>query len=136
MTTEKLTKTPERRVRRTALDGSNRLRVKNKDPNYEYRIVNITDQGRVDDFLERGWVFETSEEVSVGGSRVDNNSKLGKVHEISVGAGQKAVLMKQRKDWFDEDQEAKQGYVKRTEDAMRQANPNDGTYGKIDVTRK
>ncbi len=131
--TEKLTKSPERRVRRNPLDGRNRLKVKGKDPNYEYRIVNVTED-RVDDMLERGWEFESSESVSVGGSRIDNISRLGKVHEISVGQGTKAVLMKIRKDWYTEDQAAKQEYVNQTEKAMR-PDPNEGGYGKVELKR-
>ena len=120
-------------VRRNPLDGRNRLKVKGKDPNYEYRIVNITED-RVDDMLERGWEFETSENVSIGGSRVDNNSRLGKVHEISVGLGTKAVLMKIKRDWYNEDQSVKQEYVEQTEKAMR-PDPNEGGYGKVELKR-
>jgi hypothetical protein len=135
MATEKLVKAPERRVRRAPVEGRNRLSVKGKDPNYEYRIVNDTED-RIDDFLDRGWEIDDSEETRVGDSRlIDNPSGTGKIRQLSVGGGTKAVLMRIRKDWYDEDQEAKQEYVKRTEQAMR-ANPNDGTYGKIDVTRK
>jgi hypothetical protein len=134
MTTEKLVKTPERRVRRNPVEGRNRLTVKGKDPEFEYRIVNDTED-RVNDLQDLGYVFETSEDIRVGDSRIDDTSKLGKVRQISVGGGIKAVLMKIKKAWYDEDQEAKQEYVNRTEQAMR-PNPNEGTYGKVDVTRK
>jgi hypothetical protein len=134
MTTEKLVKAPERRVKRNPVEGRNRLAVKGKDPNYEYRIVNDIDD-RVNEYLDLGWEFETGEEVRVGDSRIDDIGKFGKVRQLSVGGGTKAVLMRIRKDWYDEDQLAKQEHVDKTEAAMR-PNPNDGTYGKVDVTRK
>ncbi len=134
MTKENLIKTPAKRVRRGPVEGKNKLRVKGKDPNFEYRIVNDIDD-RVNDFLERGWILDTQEDIRVGDSRIDDNSRLGKVRQISVGGGVKAVLMKIEKEFYDEDQEAKQKHVDRSEQAMR-PNPNDGTYGKIDITRK
>jgi hypothetical protein len=134
MATEKLVKAPERRVKRNPVEGRNRLTVKGKDPNYVYRIVNDTED-RINDLLELGWEFDLSEDVRVGDSRLDDNSRLGKVRQLSVGGGMKAVLMRIRKDWYDEDQEAKQEYVRRTEEAMR-PNANDGGYGAVDIARK
>jgi hypothetical protein len=133
--TEKLGKAPTTRVRRSPVEGRNRLAVKGKDPNFVYRIANDTDD-RVNDLLDRGYVFETSQEVSVGDSRlVDSPKGEGKVRTLSVGGGIKALVMKIKKEWFDEDQDAKQEYVKKTEAAMR-PNPNEGTYGKVDLSRK
>jgi len=134
MATEKLVRTPERRVKRNPVEGRNRLAVKGKDPNYEYRIVNNTDD-RVNDMLDQDWEIDLTEDIRVGDGRIDDIGKLGKARLLSVGGGIKAVVMRKRKEWFDEDQVAKQDYVNRTEAAMR-PNPNDGTYGKIDVTRK
>lgn len=133
MATEKLVKAPTARVRRNPVEGRNKLKVKGKKPEYEYRIVNDQDD-RINDFLERGWELDVDEEIRVGDSRLDESSKLGKVRLISVGGGNKAVLMRIRKDWYDEDQQSKQEYVKKSEQAMR-PNPNDGTYGKVDITR-
>lgn len=134
MSTEKLVKAPVARVRRSPVEGRNKLNVKGKDPNYVYRIVNDVDD-RVNDFIAMGYEIDLSEDVRVGDSRVDQDSRFGKVRTLSVGGGGKAVLMRQRRDWYEEDQVQKQAYVKRSEEAMR-ANPNEGTYGKIDVTRK
>ena len=134
MATEKLVKTPERRVKRNPVEGRNRLAVKGKDPNYDYRIVNDTDD-RVNDMLDQDWEIDLSEDIRVGDGRIDDIGRLGKARILSVGGGTKAIIMRKRKDWYEEDQAAKQEYVNRTEAAMR-PNPNDGTYGKIDVTRK
>lgn len=131
---EKLTKTPQKRVRRNPVEGRNRLTVKGKDPNYEYRIVNDVDD-RVNDLLDQDYEFELSEDIRVGDSRIDDTSKLGKVRTLSVGGGVKAIVMRKRREWFEEDQQAKQDYVDQTERAMR-PDPNAGTYGKVDLTRK
>jgi hypothetical protein len=134
MATEKLVKAPERRVKRGPVEGKNKLTVRNQDPNYVYRIVNDTED-RISDFLERGWEFAIEESARVGDTRVDETSKLGTARAISVGGGMKAYLLKIKKEWYDEDQAAKQAYVKKTEEAMR-PNSNEGTYGKIDVGTK
>lgn len=132
--TKELVKTPAQRVRRSPLEGRSKLRVKGKKPEYDYRIVNDVDD-RVHDLTERGWEIDTDEDIRVGDSRLDETSKLGRVRTMSVGGGIKAVLMKIRKDWKAEDDIEKQKYVDMTEQAMR-PNPTEGTYGKIDVTRK
>jgi hypothetical protein len=134
MAKENLVKAPATRVRRSPVEGRNKLRVKGEKPGYVYRIVNDIDD-RIHDFLERGWELDTDEDIRIGDSRVDQDSRLGQVRLVSVGGGQKAVLMRIRKDWYEEDQAAKQEYVKKTEEAMR-PNPNEGTYGKIDISRK
>ncbi len=130
---ENLVKTPVQRVRRSPVEGRNRLKVRGTDPNYVYRVVNDLDD-RVHELLDRGYEFDTSEDIRVGDSFIDENSRLGKVRMISVGGGIKAVLMRIRKDWYEEDQLSKQEVVNKTEAAMR---PNsDGQYGKIEVSRK
>lgn len=134
MTTEKLVKAPERRVRRSPVQGRNILNVKGKDPNYVYRIVNDVDD-RVHDMLERGYEIDASEDIRVGDSRVEQTTKLGTVREIPVGQGTRAILMKIKKEYYDEDQVAKQDQVKQSEAAMRKSNPNEGTYGGIDIKR-
>jgi hypothetical protein len=131
---ETLVKAPEVRVRRNPVEGRNRLKIRGTDPDFEYRVVNDLDD-RINEFLDAGWVFETSEDIRVGDSRIDDHSKLGKVRVINVGGGIKAYLMKIRKDWYDEDQKAKQDHVDRTEAAMRPDQLN-GQYGKVELTRK
>lgn len=133
MTKENLVKTPTTRVRRSPVEGRNKLKILGLDPNYVYRVVNDLDD-RVNSLLDRGYEFELDPNVRAGDSYIDENSRLGKVRLISVGGGIKAVLMRIRKDWYDEDQEAKYDYVNKTEQAMRPT--ADGQYGKIELTRK
>lgn len=133
MTKENLTKAPERRVKRNPLGRKNVLTVVGQDPNYHYRVVNDTGD-RINELMEIGWQIDTSEDIRVGDSRLEQHSKLGTVRRVSVGDGVYAVVMKIRRDWYNEDQAAKQEYVKSTETAMRP--DSDGGYGKVEVTRK
>jgi hypothetical protein len=134
MSKENLVKAPKERVKRTGLGTRNRLVVKNRDPNYEYRFVNDTED-RINEFVERGWVPEVAENVIVGGERLEEAKGLGSVKSIAVGGGKRAVLLKIPKEFYLEDQASKEDYNRKTEEAMR-SNPNDGTYGKVDLSRR
>lgn len=129
MTRELTPKSPSGRVKRTPLGQRNRLTVKDKDPNYFYRIVNTTDgQGtdRVNEFLEAGYEVVDNK---VGDKRVDTSAGLGKNPEFSVGQGVKAVVMRIPREYYEEDQAAKLAHVKAQEDTMRQDAKAD--YGTI-----
>lgn len=129
MTRELVSKSPSGRVKRTPVGQRNRLTVKDKDPNYHYRIVNTTDgQGfdRLADFKAAGYEVVDN---SVGDKRVDTNSGVGKNPEFSVGNGVKAVVMRIPKEYYDEDQEAKMGHIKAQEETMHQDAKAD--YGSI-----
>ena len=133
MTKELTTKSPSGRVKRTPLAVRNRLSVKDKDPNYVYRIVNTEDAhggDRVTAFLEHG--YELVEKTPVGDKRVDISAGLGSSPEFSVGQGKKAVVMRIRKDWHEEDQLAKMQQVKATEETMHKDAKAD--YGKIETS--
>ena len=134
MTKENLVKAPAERKRRNPLEGKNKLRVKGKDPAYEYRVVNVVDD-RINDLIDQDWEIDTDEGIRVGDIRVEDTSRLGTVRQLSVGGGMKAVVMRKKKEWYDEDQQIKQDAVKKQEEAMRAPNP-DGQYGKVDITRK
>jgi hypothetical protein len=133
MSTEKLVKAPEQRTKRNPVEGRNKLAVKGKDPNFDYRVVNDTED-RINELLDRGWVIETDESIRIGDRRVDETTAVGKVRQIPVGQGTRAVLMKIRKDWKAEDEAEKQKYVDKTEAAMRPS--SDGQFGTISLTRK
>jgi len=118
------------RPRRTALDKKNRLTVKHREPGYDYRVVNIRDD-RVEDFIERGWEVCAKESVgAIGDRRVDNPSSLGSAAEISVGQGQKAVLMRIKSEWLAEDRAVRQAEI----DALEQTMGKDKSdYGRLTV---
>lgn len=128
MTRELITKSPSGRVKRTPIAGRNRLSLKERDPNYHYRIVNDVDD-RIDQFLERGW--EVVKDAKVGDKRVDNPTGVGSVNTISVGQGIKAVTMRLRKEDYDADQNAKQAEVDASEETMRRDARRAADYGTL-----
>ena len=125
--------TNKRKSYRESINGTrNILTVKNKDPNYSYRIVN-DDLGRVDRLKERGYEVVT-EDTPIGDKRVATPSKEGSPVQINVGQGKKAYLMRIKKEWYDEDQEAKQNDIAQVEQTI-QGNP-DGDYGNVKIETK
>jgi hypothetical protein len=131
-TKESIAKAPERRVRRTPIGRRNVLTVEGRDPDYVYRVVNDTGN-RVAQLQEQGYVIEDASAVTIGDKRVGNATPLGTSATVQVGQGVTGVVMKQRKDWYEEDQAAKQAAVQATEEATKQ--PKDGDYGEIKITR-
>lgn len=116
------------RPRRTPVAKRNRLEIKNKEPGYVYRIVNDVDD-RVMLLQEQGYEIVPDAKVGAGGNRrVDSASALGSSSSISVGQGTKAVVMRQREEFYREDQETKQSIVDDTEQTMK--NPT-ADYGSI-----
>lgn len=130
---ESISKAPSGRTRRSPLIRRNILTVRGKEDGYEYRIVNDTED-RVAQFIERDYEVVTNNEIEVGDKRVSKASSEGTVKQMSVGNGRKGIVMRIRKDWYDEDQKAKQEHVAETErSATKEASK--GTYGKLEVSR-
>lgn len=128
---ESIAKAPSGRVRRVPVSGRNVLTVQGKDPNYVYRIVN-DEEDRITRFLDGGYELVPDKAVEVGDKRVGQTSSEGTVKQLSVGGGKKAVVMRIRKDWYEEDQKAKQGFVDQQEAATKQK-ALDGTYGTLTI---
>lgn len=129
-----LAKAPVSRARRSPLVNRGKLSVRSKDADYEYRFVN--DEGdNVADRMDQGYIPVSKSETVVGAKRVDATSPEGSIHQISVGQGRKAILMKIHKDDYAEDQKTKQDAVDHTEAATK-AEALVGTYGDIRISRK
>lgn len=126
----------KRETKRTPIHGRrNKLTIKGQDPNFQYRVVNVTDEkgietGRLQDFLDAGYEVVT-DDVKVGDKRVAVAKQVGTPVEINVGQGVKAVLMRIKREWYDEDQKAKADSIAQTEQSMKK----DGDYGKVDIVR-
>ena len=130
---EAIAKAPSGRVQRVPVGTRNVLTVAGKEPGYEYRIIN--DSGdRVQEFLDAGYELVKENSVKVGDKRVNKSSAEGTVSQISVGQGQKAYVVRIKKEWYDEDQAAKQQKVNELE-ASTKAKALDGTYGKLEISR-
>lgn len=130
---EAISKAPVGRVTRTPVGQRNILTVKGKDPNYEYRIVNDVED-RIAQFQEAGYELVPDEAVDVGDKRVSQGTSVGSKKVFSVGQGTKAYVMRIKKEWYEEDQRAKQRRVDAQESSIREK-ALDGTYGKLDITR-
>ncbi len=126
----------KRKARRTSINGvRNILTVSGKDPEFEYRIVN--DLGdRVAQFEAQGWEVVQDQSISVGDRRIANPTKEGAPVKTSVGGGVQGYVMRIPKDFYKEDQEAKQAYVNETEAAMKKDAIKGADYGKIEVGRQ
>lgn len=122
------------RTRRAPIAGArNVLRVEGKDPAYEYRIVNDTGD-RIAQFEGQGYEIVSDRTVKVGDRRVANPTAEGSPVQISVGGGNKAYLMRIKKEWYEEDQQAKQAHVNESEAAMKQDAAKSADYGKLQIS--
>ena len=110
------------------------LTVEGKDPSYVYRWVNDV-EGRIDMFKDGGYEVVTHD-VKVGEKDVDSSKGTGSVVTKNVGAGTTAVLMRIKKEWYEEDQKAKQDEVNRSEEDMRRElnKRDDGRYGSVKIS--
>lgn len=106
--------------RRTPVDGARDiLTVMNKDPNYVYRLVLSDIPGRVQYLTDRGYELVLDDGTTqVGMPMVDKGSNLNSVITVHAGGGKKYVLMRILREWYDEDQKAKQDKVAALEAAM------------------
>jgi regulator of protease activity HflC (stomatin/prohibitin superfamily) len=130
---EAIAKAPRGRVQRTPVGTRNVLTVAGKEAGYEYRIIN--DSGdRVQEFLDAGYEIVSNDSVRVGDKRVNAATAEGSKAQLSVGQGQKAYVVRIKKEWYDEDQAAKQVHVNKLEEATK-AKALDGTYGKLEISR-
>ena len=119
------------RPQRTPLANRSVLSVKGKEPGYEYRIVNDVGD-RVEMFKSMGYEVVADDSVQIGERRIANPSREGSPVQVSVGGGTKAFLMRQKQEWFKEDQATKEARLKDQEQAMR-ADATAGMYGKLKI---
>jgi hypothetical protein len=134
MTKEAIAKAPAGRVTRTPIGTRNILTVKGKDPAYEYRIVNDVED-RITQFQDAGYEIVQNDAVDVGDKRASNGTAIGSAKTLSVGQGTKAYVMKIKKEWYEEDQRAKQGQIAATEASIKEPALNGADYGKTSLSR-
>lgn len=128
-------KSSSERPRRAGLGQRNRINLRERDPNYHYRLVvanSESDPDRVENLQEIGYeVVPGNRAGKLGDSKVDDPSAMGSAGLVSVGRGDKAVWMRIRKDWFQEDQKEKQRQVDATE---QRAQKEGADYGSVTIT--
>lgn len=132
--TEPTVPVKKERTRRSPVGGARDiLTVYSKDPNFVYRWVR-NDEGRMQWFQDRGYEVVTGDQHSVGIKAVDSGTQLGSAVTKHAGGGKLLILMRIPKEWYDEDQAAKEEAIASTEATMKQ--PVDGGYGKFEITRR
>lgn len=104
-----------RQQKRVPMHQRQPLSVADRDPNFEYRIVNDS-PGRIDRFKLAGWV---PDEVAVVGDKIAGKATaMGSVSAAPVGQGHTGVVMKIPKELYTEDQKVKQSKVDESEESM------------------
>lgn len=127
---------PDRPKRIPVHEQRNTLTVTNKDPNFEYRVVNNVGE-RIAKFKLGGWEAAPKKDHDVGDPLVDTGqATTTSIVEKSVGGGVKAILMRIPKEWYDEDQAKKLEEVDRSEAAMKREAVNKSDYGKLEIQRR
>lgn len=137
MTQEKepIAKAPRTRTARTPVGQRNVLTVHGKEEGYVYRVVN--DRGdRVPQFEDAGYEIVEAAKVRVGDKRVNRVAPSGSKAEVSVGGGDKAFVMRIKKEWYDEDQAKKEAYNKRVEQTTKEDALKNADFGTFDLSRK
>lgn len=125
--------TTKTRAKRIPVGGPrDLLTISNKDPNYVYRFVNDT-PGRIQRFLEGGWEI-VNHESELGQKTVDSGTRLGSAVTKMVGGTVTAVAMRIPKEWYDEDQAAKQAQIDAHEASMKAEAEAD--YGVLTISRR
>lgn len=118
----------EKRPKRVPLGNRNVLSFGKKDPNYIYRVVNDLD-GRLETFASAGWeVVKGSEKL--GDQYAGNTSAPGSAVTKPVGHGIVGVLMRKRRDWYEEDYAEKQKVNDATEEGLVQKAQMDNLYSR------
>jgi hypothetical protein len=126
------TKAPSGRTRRQPVGTRNRLSLHGQEPGYNYRIV-ADRSNNIAVLKEAGYEFVPADKVRVGDSRVSVAGPVGEHAMVSLGGGETGYVMRQKQEWYDEDQASKRSAVKETLDSMKRLNKKDGDYGKISI---
>jgi hypothetical protein len=117
------------RTRRQPLAVRNRVAVRNQEPGYVYRVVNDLDS-RVEELIDRGYeVVPQQKVVREGDKRVDDASALGSNSSISLGRGDRGVVMRIKREWYNEDQAAKAVRADDLEKTMKNDGKQASDYG-------
>jgi hypothetical protein len=130
-----MSKTTEKRVTRKPLHQRGPHTISGeKDPNFQYCFVNDIGS-RIHQMKEAGYEFVTDDDMVVGKARVSDPTSQGSAKRVVSKDGTVSFLMRQKKEWFDEDQKAKQDRVDELEQSMKNE-ASQGMYGSIKIDRK
>jgi len=89
---------------------------------------------RIVQFLDDGWVFVKRDEVgTIGETQVYSGSGMGDIIRQAAGMDEYLFLMKIKKDWYEEDQQAKEQEIREREQQQTAVNSEDGQYGSVSI---
>lgn len=130
-----MSKPSEKRVTRKPLHQQGPHTISGeKDPNFHYRFV-LDSGSRIHQMQEAGYELVTDDDMVVGESRVSDPKQQGSGKRVVSKNGDVAYLMKQKKEWYAEDQAAKQERNDELENSMKNEATQQGYYGSIKNTR-
>jgi len=121
------------RPKRLTFKERNTLTMDNQDKNYHYRVVNDKD-GRPEKLESYGYEYVHGDE-QLGDPTVDGASPLGSVVTKPVGGGMNGVLMRIKREDFEQDQADKQREIDENEQSLHKKSEEDGHYGKLKINR-
>lgn len=110
------------RPARVPIGSANKLEFEGKDPNYMYRVVNDV-PGRLNMYIQAGYEYCTNEQ-RVADKGVAEGESVDTRICVNSGRGVKSYLMRIKKEYYDEDQAKKIDKIKRSEEQMKNKNPN------------
>jgi len=123
-----------KRVQRKPLHQQGPLSISGeKDPNFHYRVVNDIGS-RIHAFQQAGYELVTDDNLVIGDSRVSDAADLGSTKRILSKDGTVSYLMRIKKEWFDEDQKAKNDRLDELDTAMKQDVSKSADYGKVSIS--
>lgn len=127
---------PQRKMTLADEQGISKLEVVNPEPGYEYYTAN--DEGdRVERLKARGYeVVESNNEHGTYMGAI-NPKEVGTTVQTTVNPwGTKGVLMKIRKEWYDEDKKYKAEQSAKKEEALYRQLKEEGRTGDVKITQK
>ncbi len=131
--------TRRKKTERVPISGRNDpLAVDGKDPNFYYRwVYDQSEKGTsILKYQRAGYDFATKDEgLVIGAASVYINDHVGSHIRVPAGKdGGNMYLMKQPREYRDEDLAAKKGVVNDTEQRLREVKP-EGGYGEVKISR-
>lgn len=117
----------------------NVLTVSGSSKDYVQRWFNDVDE-RIHKAKLGGWEIVTYGDLKAVGDRTVNTTKHSDKEPVTkpVGGGITAYLMQIKKEWYEQDQAAKQAQVDELEQSMLPEDKDDQhsrTYGRINISR-
>lgn len=127
-----MTKTEKRVVRKPLFKRGPQAINGDKDPGYHYRFVN-DDATRIQNFKEAGYELVQNDDLSVGDSSLSAAGDLGTAKRVVSKDGTTSYLMRIKKEYYSEDQDAKLETLKEQESTMKR-DASQGMYGSIKIS--